>query len=83
VPVGDDLLVATDVGVFLSRSVSKHLGRSWLKVGSGLPNAPVTELRWHAGTSTLFAANFGRGAWSHPGARFLDPAPGSIRPKAA
>jgi photosystem II stability/assembly factor-like uncharacterized protein len=64
VPVGDDLLVATDVGVFLSRSVSKNLGRSWLKVGSGLPNAPITELRWHAPTSTLFAANFGRGAWS-------------------
>ncbi|MDT7539697.1 MAG: hypothetical protein QOI82_3282 [Actinomycetota bacterium] len=64
VPVGDDLLAATDVGVFLSRSVSKNHGRSWLKVGSGLPNAPVTELRWHAPTSTLFAANFGRGAWS-------------------
>jgi hypothetical protein len=44
--------------------VSKNLGRSWLKVGSGLPNAPITELRWHAPTSTLFAANFGRGAWS-------------------
>jgi photosystem II stability/assembly factor-like uncharacterized protein len=64
VPVGDNLLVATDVGVFLSRSVSKNLGRSWLKVGSGLPNAPITELRWHAPTSTVFAANFGRGAWS-------------------
>ncbi|MDX6197738.1 MAG: hypothetical protein QOJ79_889 [Actinomycetota bacterium] len=64
VPIGDDLLVATDVGVFLSRSVSKNLGRSWLKVGSGLPNAPITELRWHAPTSMLFAANFGRGAWS-------------------
>jgi photosystem II stability/assembly factor-like uncharacterized protein len=64
VPVGDDLLVATDVGVFLSRSVSKNLGKSWLKVGSGMPNAPITELRWHAPTSTLFAANFGRGAWS-------------------
>ena len=64
VPVGDDLLVATDVGVFLSKSVSKNLGRSWLKVGSGLPNAPITELRWHAPSSTLFAANFGRGAWS-------------------
>jgi photosystem II stability/assembly factor-like uncharacterized protein len=64
VPVGDDLLVATDVGVFLSRSVSKNLGRSWLKVGSGLPNAPITEIKWHPGTSTLFAANFGRGAFS-------------------
>jgi photosystem II stability/assembly factor-like uncharacterized protein len=64
VPVGDDLLVATDVGVFLSRSVSTGLGRQWLKVGTGLPNAPITELRWHAPSSTLFAANFGRGAFS-------------------
>jgi photosystem II stability/assembly factor-like uncharacterized protein len=64
VPVGDDLLVATDVGVFLSRQVSTGLGRQWLKVGTGLPNAPITELRWHAPSSTLFAANFGRGAFS-------------------
>jgi hypothetical protein len=64
VPVGDDLLAATDVGVFLSRGVSKGVGREWLKVGTGLPNAPITELRWHAPTSTLFAANFGRGAFS-------------------
>ncbi|MDT7550427.1 MAG: hypothetical protein QOE84_2821 [Actinomycetota bacterium] len=64
VPVGDDLLVATDVGVFLTRSVSTGLGRQWLKVGTGLPNAPITELRWHAPSSTLFAANFGRGAFA-------------------
>jgi photosystem II stability/assembly factor-like uncharacterized protein len=64
VPVGDDLLAATDVGVFLSRGMSKRLGREWLKVGTGLPNAPITELRWHAPSKTLFAANFGRGAFS-------------------
>jgi photosystem II stability/assembly factor-like uncharacterized protein len=64
VPVGDDLLVATDVGVFLTRSVSTGFGRQWLKVGTGLPNAPITELRWHGPSSTLFAANFGRGAFA-------------------
>lgn len=63
-PVGDDLFAATDVGVFLTRGVGRNLGRSWLKVGAGLPNAPITELTWHPGTSTLFAANFGRGAYS-------------------
>jgi hypothetical protein len=48
----------------VTRAVSNGLGRTWLKVGTGLPNAPITELRWHAPTSTLFAANFGRGAYS-------------------
>ncbi|HVE73932.1 MAG TPA: hypothetical protein VNA30_02410 [Mycobacteriales bacterium] len=64
VPVGDDLFAATDVGVFVTRGVSKSLGRSWLKVGTNLPKAPVTEIRWHAPSSTLFAGNFGRGAYS-------------------
>ena len=63
-PVGDDLLAATDVGVFVTRNVSTGLGREWLKVGSGLPNAPITEIKWHEKTATLFAANFGRGAYS-------------------
>jgi photosystem II stability/assembly factor-like uncharacterized protein len=63
-PVGNDLFVATDVGVFLTRAVSTGNGRSWLKVGTGLPNSPITSLRWHAPSATLFAGNFGRGAWS-------------------
>ena len=63
-PLGSDLVVATDVGVFVTREVGKGLGRSWLKVGSGLPNAPITELAWQAKTTTLLAANFGRGAYS-------------------
>ena len=59
-PVGADLFAATDVGVFVLKGVSG----SWLKVGTGLPNAPITEIKWHEKTSTLYAANFGRGAYS-------------------
>ncbi len=62
--IGEDLVAATDVGVFLTRGVSKGLGRSWLKVGKGLPNAPITSLDWQAKTKTLLAGNFGRGAYS-------------------
>lgn len=62
--VGADLVAATDVGVFLTRDVSRGLGRSWLKVGKGLPNAPITSLDWQAATKTLLASNFGRGAYS-------------------
>ncbi len=61
-PIGDAVAVATDVGVLLSRD----LGRSWLKVGAGLPNAPTTELSYQAATDTLLAAIFGRGAYSVP-----------------
>ncbi len=64
--IGDDLVAATDVGVFLTRRASKGLGRSWLKVGTGLPNAPITSLDWQAKTKTLLVSNFGRGAYSVP-----------------
>lgn len=62
--IGADLVVASDVGVFVTRDVSRGLGRSWLKVGKGLPNAPITSLDWQVKTRTLLASNFGRGAYS-------------------
>lgn len=54
--VGEELVVATDVGVFLTRDG----GTTWLRVGD-LPAVPVIELRYHAGTGTLTAATFGHG----------------------
>ena len=63
-PVGDDLLVASDVGVFLTHGGRAATSPRWLKVGAGLPNAPITDLKWQAASKTLFAANFGRGAFS-------------------
>ncbi len=63
-PVGDDVVVATDVGVFVSHKTRTTASPRWLKVGTGLPNAPITDVKWHTATKTLFAANFGRGAFS-------------------
>jgi photosystem II stability/assembly factor-like uncharacterized protein len=57
--IDDDLVVASDLGVFASRDG----GRSWLKLGSDLPLAPVFELRYHAPTRTVYVATFGRGVW--------------------
>jgi photosystem II stability/assembly factor-like uncharacterized protein len=62
--IGDDVVVGSDVGVYVTRGVNKGLGRSWLKVGKGLPNAPITSLDWQKKTKTLLAGNFGRGAYS-------------------
>jgi photosystem II stability/assembly factor-like uncharacterized protein len=60
--IGDQIVVATDVGVFLTRD----LGASWLSVGAGMPLAPIIDLRYHAPTETLYAANFGRGIYRIP-----------------
>lgn len=62
--IGADLVAASDVGVFVSREIDKGMGRQWLKVGKGLPNAPITSLDWQSRTKTLLASNFGRGAYS-------------------
>ncbi|HVF20615.1 MAG TPA: hypothetical protein VNA14_10270 [Mycobacteriales bacterium] len=64
--VGKDLLLGTDVGVFLSRDA----GKKWLSVGSDLPQVPVTDIKFHKLTNRIYAATFGRSAWStaYPGA---------------
>lgn len=54
------LFVATDVGVFVSKRAGKH----WQRIGSNLPLSSVTDIEYHVGTRTLFAATFGRGVYS-------------------
>jgi hypothetical protein len=65
-PVGDDLFVATDVGVYWTPAVSKNLGKNWYAVGTGMPMTPVWDLAYQAKTHSLYAASFGRGAYSLP-----------------
>lgn len=57
VVAGDDLVVGTDVGAFLTHDQ----GTSWLKVGKNLPTVVINDLEYHAGTNTLTAATFGHG----------------------
>jgi len=55
--VGDRLIAASDVGVFLSEDG----GKKWFKLGAALPAVPVIEMRYHEGTNTLTIATFGHG----------------------
>ncbi len=58
--VGDHLFVATDVGVF----GSSNGGKTWLSLGKGIPIVPITDIELQKAEHRLFAATFGRGAWS-------------------
>ena len=57
VMVGDQLVVATDVGVFI------RTGSSWSEYGAGLPNVSVLDLTVQPGGSHLMATTHGRGVW--------------------
>jgi hypothetical protein len=49
------VIVGTDVGVFLQGD------DGWLRVGDGMPYAPVLDLRYHAGSDILTVSTFGYG----------------------
>jgi hypothetical protein len=62
------VFVATDVGVFTAnvgkaKSKAQASSINWYQLGSGLPRAPVNDLRYHVPTHTLYAATYGRGVW--------------------
>jgi photosystem II stability/assembly factor-like uncharacterized protein len=59
--VGNRLVVATDVGVY----VSGLPGGSWARVGNGLPNVITTDLSVTP-DGRLLAATHGRGLWAIP-----------------
>lgn len=58
--VGRRLFVATDVGVF----VTKTKGRpKWRRVGRGLPLCPVNAIHYIGKNKSLYAGTFGRGIY--------------------
>jgi hypothetical protein len=70
-PIGDDLFAGTDVGVFVAHRAAQG-APAWLRVGEGLPMAPIWDLAYQAKTHALYAANFGRGAYVIPLAGISD-----------
>jgi photosystem II stability/assembly factor-like uncharacterized protein len=53
------VLVANDVGVFLSRD----RGANWSNLSRNLPAVAVVDLVYHQASKTLFAATYGRSIW--------------------
>ena len=60
--VGNYLVVATDVGVFVS---GPH-GGSWQRLGSGLPNTIAVDLVVSPRGDQIILGTHGRGIWSFP-----------------
>ena len=63
--------VALDTGVYVTRNINLCTDSSqncWSVLGTGLPEAPVTQLRAYSylTTSLLRAATYGRGIWQIP-----------------
>ncbi len=54
------LVVATDLGVF----VSKQGGHVWSLLGRDLPSCPVNDLDYHAPSGKMIAATYGRSLFS-------------------
>jgi photosystem II stability/assembly factor-like uncharacterized protein len=57
--VGAYLFLATDIGVFTSRSDVED----WQLLGTGLPNVVVTDLAYHIDADFLLAGTYGRSAY--------------------
>lgn len=60
---GQQLVVATDIGGFISSDLD---GSTWAPLGDNLPNAPLNMIRLQPGNpQALFGASFGRGVWTY------------------
>lgn len=61
-PLQNELLVATDLGVFASNKPDAPV--SWSQLGTGLPHAPAFVLRQNPGDpNQIFVATYGRSDW--------------------
>ena len=65
----ETVYIALDTGVYVTQhisSCSNPLINCWSVLGTGLPNAPVTQLRIEGASPMLRAATYGRGIWQIP-----------------
>ncbi len=53
------IFIGTDIGVYVSRDV----GDSWVRLGTGLPNCAVTQLNLFSRSRIMRAATHGRDMW--------------------
>jgi hypothetical protein len=67
------LIVATDVGIFISQAGSTH----WIRLGTGLPEVPFRSMKLDLTGRYLVAGAYGRGAWVYDfGSKAASPALG-------
>jgi hypothetical protein len=60
---GKQLIAATDIGVFISKSLK---GKKWARLGKGLPTAPVVSLQLKPGNPRIMiVASYGRGVYQY------------------
>jgi photosystem II stability/assembly factor-like uncharacterized protein len=57
---GGSVVVGSNAGVFAASGPDFS---EWVRLGSGLPNAPVYQLQWSPKDQVLLAGTHGRGAW--------------------
>jgi photosystem II stability/assembly factor-like uncharacterized protein len=57
---GGSVVVGTNAGVFAASGPDYT---DWIKLGTGLPNAPVYLVQWSPTDQILLAGTHGRGAW--------------------
>ena len=57
---GGSVIVGSNAGVFAASGPDYA---NWIRLGSGLPNAPVYRLQWSPKDQILLAGTHGRGAW--------------------
>ncbi|MFM2207757.1 MAG: hypothetical protein RL213_1732 [Bacteroidota bacterium] len=60
VPGSDDLLAATDIGVYLLPAGDTV----WVEYGTGLPNVIVSDIEFNPALNKVYVSTFGRGLWA-------------------
>ena len=67
---GGSVVVGTNAGIFAAAAPGFS---DWIRLGSGLPNAPVYRLQWSPKDQILLAGTHGRGAWISISSKGLNP----------
>ncbi len=61
VPVFNDLLIATDLGIYKFNAQTN----TWVNNSTGLPNVILTDIEFNPALDKIYVSSFGRGIWEN------------------
>ncbi|MCI2227806.1 T9SS type A sorting domain-containing protein [Polaribacter sp. MSW13] len=68
----ETIYVATELGLYYTDDTTIPASTNWTKLGTGLPNVIVTDIKVSKNNGNVYVGTFGRGMWVYDDQKYFD-----------
>lgn len=68
----ETLYAATELGLYFTDNTSPENAKIWTKLGTGLPNVRISDIKISKDNGNVYVGTFGRGMWVYNDQKYFD-----------